>query len=897
MIRIRTLGSLELAGSDGTELRAVLTQPKRFALFVYLALASPHGFRRRDELLGVFWPELDHERARAALGQAVHFLRKALGADAIVGRGTHELGLADGAVWCDAVAFERALDTGDVEQAMELYRGDLLVGFFVSESPVFERWLETERARLGRRAAEAALASAETRERAGDRAGAARLLRRALTIRPYDEAVLRRLMAVLQAAGERAAAIETFDEFAGRLRRELEVDPAPETAALADEIRNAQGQVVNAISARRTPEFSHAVTHPRLPASARGVDTVSRAPPDRAPPPVWVRERRAVERTGRRQTTRRVGALVPRIRVRRSMVVTVALVLAAAAALAAVAMFKRPAEERPRLAVLPFRDIGGGADRAFAEGVAEEIAARLSGVSGIRVMGRQTVLYYADSDRPIERIVAELDVDFVLSATVHWDAAEAERRVKLIVSLEDADDRSQVWAQVFDDTVTGLFDVQTRIAENVVDRLGVHLAGRERRALVKPYTGNAEAHQHYLVGTSHFSRYFPHSPRLEMAIGQFERAVALDPTFAAAYAKLAMAHASLYARPGEGREEHGRRAREAARRALELDPRLPDAIAAQGIYAYWVERDRAAAEREMERVLAIEPDNIRALVMLTDLYRRRGDFPRAGRAADRAAEVDPHNARVQYEAALTAMFQRRFDDMARYVERHRALEPSSPEPLLLGALRHLLQHGDVDSARAALRQGEGRHTYPFLVALAAGRDGLTMHALARSVWNAEQAGRFPLPPGVRDTAPVREAHYFLQRARLTAAEGSVPAARAHYDSALTLLETRLGEPTGPWHNAVLGEAYAGVGRRDSAVAAARRAVAVEPVSADAYSGVNWLIVLAETYARTRERGAALDHLATLLDEPAPVTAALLRVDPLWESFRADPRFRRLLGAN
>ena len=125
MIEFHLLGSVNLKGPEGT-LRSVLAQPKRVALLAYLAVATPNGFHRRDKLLGLFWPESDQEHGRAALRKALYFLRQSLGEEVIVSRGDEEIGLAEGGLWCDAVAFEEALEAGDPEEALELYRGDLL---------------------------------------------------------------------------------------------------------------------------------------------------------------------------------------------------------------------------------------------------------------------------------------------------------------------------------------------------------------------------------------------------------------------------------------------------------------------------------------------------------------------------------------------------------------------------------------------------------------------------------------------------------------------------------------------------------------------------------------------------------------------------------------------------
>src|SRR3989454_7122652 len=131
MIELRTLGLVDLKDVDGREIRAVLTQPKRVALLAYLAVATPRGFHRRDTLLGLFWPELDQDHARAALRQALHGLRQALDTVALPSRGDEEVGLDPAALWCDARAFDESVAAGDAEQALKLYCGDFLAGFFL----------------------------------------------------------------------------------------------------------------------------------------------------------------------------------------------------------------------------------------------------------------------------------------------------------------------------------------------------------------------------------------------------------------------------------------------------------------------------------------------------------------------------------------------------------------------------------------------------------------------------------------------------------------------------------------------------------------------------------------------------------------------------------------------
>ncbi len=153
MIELRLLGRLSLTGADGRDVRALLGQPRRLALCAYLAAATPPGFHRRDSLLPLFWPELDQEHARAALRQALHVVRDAVGAAALASRGDEEIGLDFAHLSCDVVAFERALRSGQLEEALDLHRGALLEGFFISDAPEFERWLEDARTGLQHAAA------------------------------------------------------------------------------------------------------------------------------------------------------------------------------------------------------------------------------------------------------------------------------------------------------------------------------------------------------------------------------------------------------------------------------------------------------------------------------------------------------------------------------------------------------------------------------------------------------------------------------------------------------------------------------------------------------------------------------------------------------------------------
>ena len=237
-IRLRTLGTLDLTGPDAPGLSAFVSQPKRAALLVYLAFARPRGLQRRDKLLALLWPESDQSRARHALSQLVYQLRRTLGAEALLSRGDEALGIDGAKLWCDAVAFESALETKRLEEALELYRGDFMAGVHVPDAaPELEEWISTERIRLRTAAADAAWSLSARDEAAANGTAAAHWARRAAALAPDDENAVRRLVGLLGKVGDRAGALRVYDEFARRLHQEFAIKPSPELRALAEDLR------------------------------------------------------------------------------------------------------------------------------------------------------------------------------------------------------------------------------------------------------------------------------------------------------------------------------------------------------------------------------------------------------------------------------------------------------------------------------------------------------------------------------------------------------------------------------------------------------------------------------------------------------------------------------------
>jgi len=608
-IRLRTLGSLQLQGAEGDELRSLLAQPRRVALLVYLALATPRGLHRRDKLLALFWPEQDEPRARNALSQAVHFLRRTLGAEAIVSRADEELGVNQEMVWCDAIAFEAALDAGKAAEALELYRGALLEGFHVSDAaPEFGRWLDDERARLSRRHAQAVEETATAREAAGDFAGAVLWLRRLAAHDPFSSRVTLRLMRALAASGDPAAAIQQARVHKTLLREELQAPPDPQVTALVGELQSRGGG------------------EPVPPARALERAEVAPVPTPVSPGPAP----ESAHRTGNRRRMTRVGLAF----------VSVLVAVAGGLALS----HGRGVGGTPSiscLAVLPLENLSrDSAQEYFADGVTDAIITELAKYEGLNVISRTSVVLYKRARRPLTEIARELNCDGVVEGTV----ISARGRVRVDAQLVHAPKDRHLWAESYESDMSDMLALERQIAEAIARQVhGIAVAGdsspKRTARRVDPMV-----YALYVRGRDAFASRNPAGLRLALAL--FGQVIARDSQFALGYTGMADTYRMLvglgYAPVGAYKDS----ARIMAARALGLDSTLSEAHASlAGILTgqgKWTE-----AEAEFRKAIELEPGNALAhhwyAILLVTLDRR----DEAVREIRRARELDPLSQPLQ----------------------------------------------------------------------------------------------------------------------------------------------------------------------------------------------------------------------------------------------------------
>jgi serine/threonine-protein kinase len=846
---LRTFGSLGLRTSQGEELQTVLAQGKRTALLCYLAAARPRGFHRRDTLIGLFWPEVDQHHGRAALRQALHFLRQALGPEVVPSRGPEEVGLDFKRLRCDAVQFQQCISHGETERAVELYEGPLLNGVYVSDAPEFERWVSSERERLAKMFADALQSLANVAAEKCDYAAAAQWLRRLADHDPCSSQIARQLMTMLAASGDQAAAIMHAQVHTQAVRADLETEPAAEILDLAERLR-------------QEPQRSSA---PPLARAAGQYLTSADAVPQtsRQAPPARAKRWRRLRYSAAAALVALISLAVYSVGVRQGAAVT---------------------PRSVRVAVLPFENLGSAEDDYFAAGLADDLVNRLAGVQRLSIVNPSDGGF--DTPEGLEGYANPgLGAEFTLRASIERvQCAGAPQRLRVIPSLVRVADGVQLWTDAFEEDLPQMFDVQARIAEEVSGLLGIRPLSTEREWLRATPTNDLEAYDLYLQANEALRGDVRSAENMRTAVALAERAVTLDTGFVQAHARLAIAHTSMYWWNHDRSPERLAAARAAADRAVQLGPDMPMSHLALGWYYYWGLRDYNRALRHFELARTNWPGVSDVLMLVGAIRRRQGDFEQALDNQHEALSANPTCATCAAEAAVTYLMLRDFDAAEREVTRAIAAGPGFSYPRNVGALTRLSVRGDTGAAREILAPPA---TGQSLVYLAAGLWG----AIPRILGGEYDRGldHLSLGPEIADTAG-----YFLVKADLAARTLQPLLARVYYDSARVVLERRVAKlPDDPQLRSRLGVAYAGLGRADDAVREGTEATRLWPIAEDAVDGTVACEALARIYTMLGEQDAAIDKLEMLLSVPSLLSRQLLQLDPVWASLREHPRFQRL----
>jgi TolB-like protein len=551
--------------------------------------------------------------------------------------------------------------------------------------------------------------------------------------------------------------------------------------------------------------------------------------------------------------------------------------------------------QRPMLVVLPFENLGRAEDEYFADGMTEEVTARLAGLHGLGVIGRTSAIQYKKTTKTIPQIGQELGVDYILEGSVRWDKApHGASRVRVTPQLVRVSDASHVWANVYDAVLADVFDVQSKIATQVADTLDVTLLAPERQALAVRPTANLEAYDYYLRGTDYSLREFRREDA-ELAVQMYDRAVQLDPAFALAYDALARAQLDLSWIHGE--TSAMAKAKAALARAQQLGPELAETHLALGYYYYYGSREYGHALEQFEQVRQRKPNDPDVISAMGYIRRRQGQWEQSLTDLNRASDLDPRNHELFYNLSLTyGLILHRYAEARQAVARAITLAPDVPVYHAVRANLYILENGDTSMAKQVIEQG-GRTLDPARIMVERQAERIAPSLVRVFAADYRDAlARFTVQAADGDSAT-----YYLRKAAFYGVESDTSAAHAYYDSARVVLEGQMarrasrGSEQQPL-DLYLALAYAGLGRRADAVRLGRKGAALVPVSRDAFAGPIALVRLAAVYVLAGEYDAAIDELEYLLSIPAPMSASLLRVDPLYAPLRRNPRFERLVGA-
>jgi TolB-like protein/Flp pilus assembly protein TadD len=541
------------------------------------------------------------------------------------------------------------------------------------------------------------------------------------------------------------------------------------------------------------------------------------------------------------------------------------------------------------VAVLPFENLSADPEHAFfAPGFHDELITQLARVSDLTVISRTSVLQYVDTGRNLQEIAGALGVRTVVEGSVQ----RIGDRLRVNARLVDTRTGRPLWTETYDRQVADAFELQSGVALEIVRALQVRLGADQRQRMQERPTENADAYALYQRGREYMSRPDREVEYYRAAEQLFSRAVELDAGFALAHAELSLLHSTLVHFNMDGSPERREAARAAAERSLALRPDLPEGFLARGMYHYRVHRDYGRALEELERARRGMPNHPEIPFSVGNIQRRQGRFQESIENHRRSIELDPRSAVRFVELAGTQSFFRRWDEVDRLMARAAELAPESPLVRAQQIVNRFDRTGDMRAAEreaSALPRGfdpGGQVTlFRWQAALHRGAPG---EALERVRAYPDEILAFQTYYFPR-TLLEGFSHHFARRP---------DEARSSFTAAAELLEEHLRAMPGDSrvHHA-LGFAYAGLGRRDEAVAQARAADALMSVQRDAVWGPVAETHSALVHAWAGDLEGAMARMERLSRVPGGPSAAQLRVEPLASPLRSHPRFGALLEAS
>jgi len=554
-------------------------------------------------------------------------------------------------------------------------------------------------------------------------------------------------------------------------------------------------------------------------------------------------------------------------------------------------------ESARSIAVLPFENLSPSkANAYFAGGIQDTILTKLSGIGDLHVISRTSTQQYPSHPQNLKEVGKQLGVTSILEGSVQ----KAGNQVLINVQLIDARTDNHIWAQAYTRTLDNVFDVENDVAEQVTAALKAKLLPSERARISIAPTKNPQAYDLFLKAGYFSAQVTDHSnaknpPEIvAKAVSLYKHALRLDPNFALAWARLSYLRSYAYWYALNLREKNTVAAERAAKRALALQPNLPQAHVAMGFVEYYIHRNYAAALNQFDRARQNLPNNASVIAAIAYIHRRQGELHQTLTGLRKAATLDPHNPRWPYNIGLTLMSLRKYTAAEQQFDLTLAIEPYYYDAYIYNTWALLLD-GKKTQARKALDRIPNGVDRQGLVSVIEFQIDSLAHKPAMALKKIKNA-----PDWVQGPNMVGEIPKSLYQAEAWAQMDNKTQARQAYEKAARELKQALQtQPDNPDLWSSLGLAEAGLDKKKEAIRDGNRATSLLSTSQDAVDGPLYAAALAKIYVRTEEPRKALIILKKLLSMPTGLvlSISLLETDPVWNPLRADSRFQELLSKN
>jgi TolB-like protein len=538
------------------------------------------------------------------------------------------------------------------------------------------------------------------------------------------------------------------------------------------------------------------------------------------------------------------------------------------------------------IAVLPFDNLSDDKSNAyFAEGIQDEILTRLSKIASLKVISRSSTQKYKSSPDNLRDVGKQLGVANLLEGSVQKIANAVHVNVQLIRAATD----EHLWAESYNRKLDDVFGVEGEVATAIADQLNAKLSGTEQKAVTDKPTQNTAAYDAYLRGLAIEHTQYGYEV-YQQAARDYVEAVQLDPNFAFAWARLAVLRSFLFFNAVDPNTNTAAAVKEAAYRAMALAPEAGESWIAQGAYRYRVLRDFASAVTAYKQAQIRLPNNSYLLQNLAFVQRRLGLWQEAEATFKKALELDPRD--FQLLGSIGGEFYaylRRFDDARAAMDRALEISPDSASTRATKAVT-FQSEGRLDEAAQELARIPADAMDDFVVSARIGQAIYERHF--DSVISVVERKLNSLPAGQPPDSIVEFA--LVQVGFCHQWMGRDQEAHRSFSRAIEAIKPKPDSPVPADANGTpntLALAYAGLGEKAKALEQAHQAV--KDYDTDAVNKPAAEIALAQIQARFGDHDSAIAALPHLLEVPAGLTRANLKLDPFWDPLRKDPRFAKL----